>query len=128
MDTFLRYKQADRLRIPLAVTLSKSDLLKYNRPSNHPYTFNTNPPYRSLLNLQDLIKVDAEVRQVIAETGDEPLLRAGIASSTMVGFFAVSATGSPLDMSLTPPQFPKVEPCRCLDPLLWILWQKRLLM
>jgi hypothetical protein len=127
MDTFLRYKQVDRLRIPVAITLSKSDLLKYNRPSNHPYTFNTNPPYRSVLNLQDLIKVDAEVRQLIAETGDDPLLRAGIASSTMVGFFAVSATGCAFDTTMNPPQFPTVVPCRCLDPLLWILWQKRLL-
>lgn len=112
------------VRIPIAITLSKSDLLKYLRGINDQYGFLTNPTYgySGGVDLEDLELVDQEVRQLVEEFGDRTLLQ----STQMLNaqFFAVSATGSSPKMDGT---YPIVQPCRCLDPVLWVLHKLRII-
>ena len=111
------------VRIPIAITLSKSDLLKYLRGINDPYRFLTNPSYGYIdgVDLEDFQIIDHEVRELLEEFGDRTLLQTTQALNTQ--FFAVSATGTPPKMDGT---YPNVEPCRCLDPVLWSLYKLRI--
>ena len=112
------------VRVPVAITLSKSDLLKYLRGISNPYRFLANPPHRYTggIDLQDLQLIDQEVRQLIYEFGDRTLLQT--AQTLNAHFFAVSATGNSPKMDGS---FPAVEPCRCLDPVLWTLQKLRII-
>ncbi len=107
--------------IPIAITISKSDLLKFFRPVSQPYSFSHNPMYDGNIHLRDLQTVDHEVKELIAEYGDPNLLLAARTFSN-VHFFAASATGFSPDANGI---YPDVIPCRCFDPLLWILWRLR---
>jgi hypothetical protein len=103
---------------PVAVMVSKSDLFKSFNPPNT-YTFMTNPFYGHGLDLRDIDIVDGEVRDLLKMYQQGDLL---VATSRLrrLKFFATSATGEPPDAN---GQFAQVEPCRCLDPVLWILHQ-----
>lgn len=109
---------------PVAVMLSKADLLKYlpsPNPPNPPnrYRFMVNPTYGGGVNLQDIALVDQEVRGLL-KTYKQVDLLAATTRFRRVNFFATSATGQPADAT---GHYNTVEPCRCLDPLLWILHQ-----
>jgi len=108
------------IQTPVAITLSKSDLLKYLRGVSDPYKFLNNPAagYGGGVDLQDLAVIDKEVRELIRDYGDRSLLQA--TSSLHAQFFAASATGHPQKADST---YPAVEPRRCLDPVLWVLNQ-----
>lgn len=112
------------IKVPIAITLSKSDLLKYLRGISNPYRFLINPPhgYSGGIDLEDLQLVDQEVRQLIHEFGDQTLLQT--AQTLNAHFFAVSATGSSPKIDGT---YSMVEPCRCLDPVLWALQKLRII-
>ena len=103
---------------PIAVMLSKANLLKYIHLP-YDYSFLINPQYGDSVDLQDIHIVDQEVRNLlrIYKQGD---LLAATRRFEKVKFFATSATGEPPNES---GYFTKVEPCRCLDPVLWILHQ-----
>ena len=109
--------------LPVAVTLSKSDLLKYLRPVNQTYSIFTNPVYGGEIDFADLDTVNTEVRDILTKFGDHSLLQA-VGESTQARFFAVSATGYSPDAAGL---YAKVEPIRCLDPFLWILHKLDLL-
>jgi hypothetical protein len=102
--------------IPIAIMLSKADLLKY---LNAPYSYNfmVNPQYKQGIDLQDIDTVDREVRELLRVYQQGDLLVA-TRRFKRVKFFAVSAIGEPPDVN---GHFTNVEPRRCLDPLLWIL-------
>lgn len=104
--------------IPIAVALSKSDLLKILKRATERYHFLTNPAgnYSSGVDLKDLQVVDAEVRKLLETYGDQALIDA--TQTWDVQFFAVSATGNAPDPNGL---YPAVTPIRCLDPVLWIL-------
>ena len=106
------------IRTPIAITLSKSDLLKYLRGISDPYKFLSNPQggYNKGIDLQDLREINTEVRQLINDFGDHSLLQA--ANTLNAQFFASSATGYSPQKDGT---YPTVEPRRCLDPVLWVL-------
>ncbi len=108
------------IRTPIAITLSKSDLLKYLRGVSDPYNFLTNPKYGygGGVDLEDLRIIDAEVRQLLDDFGDRTLLQA--TSALNAQFFAASATGHSPNAAGA---YPAVEPRRCLDPVLWVLHQ-----
>jgi GTPase SAR1 family protein len=111
-----------RLTLPIAVTLSKSDLLKSIQGlTNQPYFVRRQQaPYthRTAL-LHDLHFVQREVYSFLQTYGDQPLLSVPERTSR-VGYFAISATGHDKQPDGT---YQKVEPIRCLDPLLWVLLQ-----
>lgn len=111
-------------KLPIAITLSKSDLLKILKRVSEQYRFLTRSKqsYDSGVDLKDLQLIDAEVRQLIYEYGDQTLLQA--AQTLNVQFFAVSVTGHAMRPDGT---YPAVEPLRCLDPVLWALNELRLI-
>jgi hypothetical protein len=114
-----RYNK-DRLHTaPLAVILPKSDLLRHLPQTGQTYTFLHEPTPSQYLDLKDQQTVEHEVKDILEQYGDRPLLSVANAFSH-VGFFAVAPTGHPPNENGI---FPAVEPIRCLDPLLWILWK-----
>jgi hypothetical protein len=101
---------------PIAVMVSKSDLFRTFLPPNK-YNFLTNPFYGNGLNLQDIERVNLEVRDLLTMLQQHDLL--GTTSRfKRVKFFATSSTGEPPDEH---GRFARVTPNRCLDPVLWIL-------
>jgi hypothetical protein len=105
--------------IPIAITLSKSDLLKYLTPISQQYSFMKPHMHKGGIDLKDLDTVDREVRKVLTDFGDPTLLPAA-KSFSRLKFFATSATGYSPDED---GYFPAIEPRRCLDPVLWILYE-----
>ena len=110
-----------RLSIPIAITLSKSDILKsVVGLANQPYFIKKGPLYyQKTALLHDLHVVNNEVYNFLRQYGDQPLLFIN-QRTTDVGYFAISATGFPVQQDNT---YPTVAPVRCLDPLLWVLWR-----
>jgi GTPase SAR1 family protein len=108
---------------PVAIMVSKSDLLKFLTNRSSSYRFLERPQYVGKIDVKDLAVVDHEVRDLLDQFGERTLLQAAQAFPK-VAFFATSATGYAPDKNGV---FPAVEPIRCLDPLLWILWQLRIL-
>lgn len=103
---------------PVAVMFSKSDLIKsVNSPQM--LRFLKNPSYGGGLDLQDIEAVDREVKDMLLHYRQGDIL-AATARFKHVKFFATSTTGEPPDGN---GNFSRVEPCRCLDPLLWILYR-----
>lgn len=111
-------KGASLPNTPIAVMVSKSDLFKSFNPPDM-YRFMTNPSYGKGIDLQDIDTVDGEVRQLLQKYQQGDLLRATDRFKRLK-FFATSSTGAPPDEN---GQLAHVEPCRCLDPVLWILHQ-----
>lgn len=110
--------------LPIAVTLSKADLLKKKRPVSDPFTFSTNARYQGGVDLLDMAKVQTEVLEVLNNhAGDRSLIPA-TTTIERKHFLAISATGMSPDQSGS---YPRVEPCRCLDPFLWILHELELI-
>jgi len=104
---------------PIAVMLSKADLLRTIYPPPNTYSFLKNPTYAVELDLNDIETVDQEVKGLLRQYGQGALL-AATRQIKNVKFFATSATGKPPDAM---GQFASVEPCRCLDPVLWLFYK-----
>jgi len=105
--------------LPIAITITKSDLLKQLTTVQQQYHFLKRPVYNGTLNAQDLDIVDREVRQLLEEYGERTLLQSTL-NFSKVKFFATSATGYAPDKNGI---YPAIDPCRCLDPVFWILHQ-----
>jgi hypothetical protein len=108
---------------PIAITITKSDLLKQLTTVQQQYHFLKKPVYNGTINLQDLDLVDREVRQLLDDYGERTLLQSTF-NFSKVKFFATSATGYAPDKDGI---YPAVDPCRCLDPILWILHRLNIL-
>ena len=108
--------------LPIAITISKSDLLEKLRPNNgrFVYSFKENPEYRGGVNLADLDEVEKDVLEVLSEHAGDRSLIPSTKTIERKRFLAISATGWPPEASGS---YPNVEPRRCLDPLLWILYE-----
>lgn len=118
------FKGVDNFRsVPIAVTLSKADLLKYMVPLSGQYFFMLFHEYTGNVPLSELERINNEVKDFIRRFGDSALLHT-VAFFKKVSFFATSATGyAPDEQGI----FPAVVPQRCLDPLLWILHELKIL-
>ncbi len=120
VENYRGYDSGTRLSsTPIAITITKSDLLKQLTAIQQQYNFLKKPIYNGTLNLQDLDAVDKEVRELLNEYGERTLLQSTL-NFSKVKFFATSATGYAPDKNGT---YPAIDPCRCLDPVLWILHQ-----
>ncbi len=108
------------LTIPIAITLSKSDLLVYAVPDDVAFRFLGDADYVDGLDMEDIEGVDGEVKALLGKYGAFDLLDARRLSEN-VSFFATSATGCAADPDTG--KFHEVKPRRCLDPLLWILYK-----
>jgi len=120
----LGLKPGAKLQTPIAIAVSKSDLLEYVTS----YT-TTKPLFLSDTTLGNKLDpiifgtIDREVRDLLQHVGDKELLPS-TSSFVNTSFFAVSPTGWPADQT---GKFPRIEPRRCLDPLLWALWKLRVI-
>jgi len=106
-------------KIPMAITLAKSDLLSLV-PDKQKYTFWQKKPHDGIIDWADLDKVNQEVQQFLSDYEENQLLR--VASSIPEKkrrFFAISATGNAPDQG----RYTNVDPIRCLDPVMWILYE-----
>jgi len=120
IEDYRGYDSGTRLSsTPIAITVTKSDLLKQLTTVQQQYHFLKKPVYNGTINLQDLDLVDGEVRQLLDEYGERTLLQSTL-NFSKVKFFATSATGYAPDKNGI---YPAIDPCRCLDPVLWILHQ-----
>ena len=116
----LHQDNGQKISVPLAITLSKADLLQHLKgPNEKPYTFLSNPERSSPFDPNDLYLINTEVQTVIEQFGEQSLLRSANFCEH-AAFFAVSATGHSANED---GHYPDVTPIRCLDPLLWILWK-----
>lgn len=108
---------------PIAITISKSDLLKFLMDSSSSTTLFPYSQRSYSVDMEDFKMVNREVMKIIGEFGDHILLNTSKFFQN-ISFFAVSATGWPTD-----PQnnFPSIEPIRCLDPLLWIFHELKII-
>ena len=102
--------------------VSKADLFE-NLSLPHPYQFMRYPQYRIGVDQNDINVVDREVKGLLDQYQQRDLLTA-TSRFKRVKFFATSATGEPPDAT---GQFMNVKPRRCLDPVLWILNQLRII-
>lgn len=108
----------ERMNIPIAITLSKSDLFKYVCPPSSPPAFLKAPSYQRGFDRQDFETVNQQVQETIKEFEGVGILQATEAFKDKA-YFAVSATGCPDQNDV----FPDVRPVRTVDPLLWTLWR-----
>ena len=109
-------KPGKQLDIPIAITVSKSDLLRIVR---HDALFLKPAVLSNRIDLQHFEIIDREVRDLLQEFGDNELLAMSDAFKNKI-FLAVSPTGWSSDGS---GKFPKIEPLRCFDPVLWAFWK-----
>jgi len=122
------YRQAwglrpdELIKMPLAITLAKSDLLTYAPlgSGQERFRFEENPQYRDGYDPSEFQAASEEVEEILSRLAEPALLQAAGAFAD-VSFHAVSATGEPPDPSTL--TYSSVRSVRCLDPLLWILWR-----
>jgi hypothetical protein len=108
------------LTTPIAITLSKSDLLEYVQPDDAPFKLLDESDHRGGLNLEDIELVSQEIQALLDKYGAFDLLSTQRLSEN-VCYFATSATGCPPNPDTG--KFDRVIPRRCLDPLLWLLFK-----
>lgn len=123
MRTFKQGKglsQGKKVETPIAITVSKSDLLKFAAAFDHNsalYLYDNT--YANQLDTMKFAMISSQVEELIKNFGDQQLLLLSKQFQN-VCFFAVTATGWSPDSN---GEFPPLEPKRCLDPLLWTLWK-----
>ncbi len=106
---------AGTLDIPMAITLTKSDLFHWIDPRGTP-AFLSDPTSDDGTRGADRQTVDGEVRRLI-EQYDGPAISQSAELYSARAYFAVSATGSPEQRG----GFAAVCPHRTAEPLLWAL-------
>ena len=122
LQTFRQHlglRAGQKLRTPVAITVSKSDLLKFAAKGRQSPLFLNDNFYTNRLDVPKFDYISNEVQALLRDLGDRVLLRSSELFEN-ASFFAVSATGWPPDDQ---GKFPPLEPLRCLDPLLWALWK-----
>jgi GTPase SAR1 family protein len=110
-----------RVRVPIVMTLGKSDLLRFGLPGlGVNKVFWRQPDYNQGFRLDDFKMVDREVRDILNDFMGPAFVDSCLTSFPNLAFSAVSATGMAPDEN---DQYREIRPKRCLDPLLWILWR-----
>ncbi len=124
MRTFERWQQlkpGERVSVPVAIMVSKSDLLAYAiSPQEQALCrFLQDTTYYGKVNQEDLHTVNLHVRTFLAKLGENRLLLLS-QRYKKAHFFACSATGGSADAQ---GDYQQVKPRRCLDPFIWLLGQ-----
>lgn len=123
------FKKKEALHFPTAVTISKSDLFQLTDSFKTDFLFSRDCTYNNETSWKDINAMERKIRRLLAMSGNTDLLEA-IQELPQVKLFAVSARGNSPEYQK---ERLKAEPCRCLDPMLWILheldimaiWPKR---
>ncbi len=124
--------------IPIAVMISKADIFS-NREAEaltDPYAYSNtlfeqtyHPEYGPCVDLADIDTINWEVSSLL-NTYKQDRLLGTLSDLKNLKFFATSATGSPPKKEPPPDNkiyFSHVEPWRCLDPILWILHELKII-
>lgn len=122
-----RYEQYQRIRpggsisIPTAITLSKSDLLRYTIPVSEQrnYLIFQRTSYDGKAHPQEFARIHQEVVACLHAYDEQAILKLS-GRFSCISFFAASATGTPPDSK---GKYILIEPLRCLDPFMWVLWK-----
>jgi ABC-type oligopeptide transport system ATPase subunit len=122
MRTFERWRHltpGERVNTPIAIMVSKSDLLTYAIPQQEQAScaFLQDTVYDGRANLRDVHVIDMQLRTLLTKLGEDRLLRNSERFAN-ARFFACSATG---ESANTYGQFQQIKPIRCLDPFMWLL-------
>ncbi len=125
LERYQGTSRGDRIHVPIAITISKADLLQYIIPENirPKFWLMHRPAYDGRAHQEDIAGIDQEVRSILNRSGEQSLMQLG-ARFEAASFFAISATGTSPDST---GRYPSFEPHRCLDPFIWLLWKLRYL-
>lgn len=109
-----------KIKTPIAITLSKSDLFQFAakfalNPALHLY----DRTYTNQLDTARFGAISNQVEKLIYSFDDNQLISLSKWFED-VCFFAVSTTGCSPNAS---GEYPRIASERCLDPLLWALWR-----
>lgn len=116
-DLFISWADEARTDIPVAITLSKSDLVKFDNPMATDL-FQDYPPRSGDDWGKEMREIGIRVRRVFEQLEAYDLLAAVRLRGGQVSFHAVAALGSPPNPDGT---VSTVRPQRCLDPLITLL-------
>jgi len=121
LEQYNRVRSGQNISIPTAIVVPKADLLQYVIGSNERanFRFMHKTHYDGKVHLEELWYIDQEVRSILQRYGEFSLLQMS-QRFDQVGFFAVSATGNAPDSNN---KYAFIQPHRCLDPFIWILWK-----
>jgi hypothetical protein len=111
--------------LPVAIALSKSDLIPYvvTPSGNSNYQALSDARYPSTFASNESDAIHAMVKQFLYEVKEYSLLSME-KTIERVNFSAITATGVALDSQ---GKYPKVVPHRCLDPLFWVFRELEIL-
>jgi hypothetical protein len=119
-------RSGEKISIPVAITLSKSDLLQYVIPvqdrSNYWLFYGSHNDGKA--HMEDIRQIDEEVRSILHRYEEDALINISTLFE-QVSFFAVSATGYSPDPFTG--KYHEIRPNRCLDPFVWLLWKRKFL-
>jgi len=121
LNALLREMRSANRSVPVAITLSKSDLLETFLPVRHPREFRCEPDLSSREAWDESLgRVDIETREMLRRCGAFDVLSAADAlDPELASFHAVAALGCRPDPETG--QVPMLRPTRCLDPLVTVL-------
>ena len=118
--------EPDRARkVPIAITLSKSDLVAAAVNRGHSFTFShpsaASDPIEAVA--AEMASINREVREVLGAAGEHDLLALAnrLKPDATVTFHAVAPIGHAPTQDAGVQRAPRPEPLRCLDPLLALL-------
>lgn len=141
---FLGY-EPDKSSIPMAMLLSKSDLLAFvnfdffhNKPDNRIQHVFTEELHQGALNMRSIKGINREVRELLSYLGEESILNNALGCFRTVNCFAVSSLGKkPIIEQITDPVTNDtiekgytdgpLEPFRVKEAFYWILMRHQLL-
>ncbi len=120
-EQYQRIQPGEQIDVPTAIMISKSDLLRYTIPVSEQGSFLIfqKKVYDGKAHPQEFARIHQEVEFCLRYYKELALLQTSSRFTTL-NFFAVSATGGPPDSSGT---YIRIEPLRCLDPFVWVLWK-----
>lgn len=118
---YRRLGSDDPLPMPVAITISKSDILdQLIPPAERQNALFLNPvQYDGFVHIDDFMRNHEAISKWLVSVKEMQLRQSALYVPNS-SFFAVSATGgSPNSVG----KFASMQSRRCLDPLLWILWR-----
>jgi hypothetical protein len=121
LENYQRISAGASIDVPTAIVISKSDLLRYAVPLSEQRNFIIFQPriYDGRVYPQEFARIHQEVDTCLRFYGEQALLQDS-GQFSRKNFFAISATGGPPDSNGL---YIDINPLRCLDPFVWILWQ-----
>jgi len=148
-DTLYNYfigLDREKSTIPLALALSKADLLKHvnfdffkNKPESRIQHTLTDEVHRGAVNMSSIKGIHQEVREFISYMNEDKIINTAMACFKNVNYFAVSSLGKkPVVEKISDPDTNEtvekgfidghIEPFRVKEPFYWLLMRNQLML